>query len=145
MFTLSVVKQGGDIAHQSLPVEGTDADGHRVGANIFTPGNFDQSLAILYSQYVGTILTVDGCSVSPGDVTDDLVAGCGVAAFRHGGQQAFQSKDGDGFAGNCFAGCRNNDQDIVAFFGFQKFIDHPSDGQVTAPNGIVEFFRSALP
>ncbi len=129
------IQQGGDVTHQPLPVISADADGNRVCAHIFAPGNFYQPLPVLDAQHVGTILAVDGGAMPSGYVADDLIAWGRIAALAHAGQQAFQPEHGDSFRGNRITGWRDYYKNIVGLLGLHELVDHPANIHIAIAEG----------
>ena len=83
------IEQGRNIAHQPLPVESLYFDGHGVRVLDLAPIHLQEPFLVLDLQYVRTILPVDGCAASAGDVAHDLIARRRVATLGHLRKQAF--------------------------------------------------------
>jgi len=80
-----------NIAHQPFAVKGHDHHRHRIGTGALLgapPVHHDQPVRLSGIEHVLAVATVHGDAPPTGDITDDRVAGCRVAAPRQVDQQA---------------------------------------------------------
>ena len=84
-----VLQQGGNIAHQALTIIRLDRDRHRESMFHLSPVDLQEAFFVFAMQDIRTILAMDRRSASTRNITDDLIAGLGVAALCHCGHQTF--------------------------------------------------------
>src|SRR5215208_7544951 len=68
------LQQGGNITHQSLTVVRFDSDLYWEGPLHLAPIDLQQALSVFPAQNIGTILTMDGCAASAGNIANNLIA-----------------------------------------------------------------------
>ena len=85
---------GGHIPQQPYPVDGLNADAHRVKLALLPPGHRHQPFLFVLVAYIDALRLVDADAAGAGDEADDGVALYGVAALGDAGKQVAHAQHG---------------------------------------------------